>query len=74
MNTDAQRSTPADAAAPTRPLEITDVQGLKERAGVRRSRRYLPGQHPRRLRYPILRPAPLRRGRRARCALTWRGA
>ena len=33
MTTDAQRSTAADAAAPTRPLEITDVQGLKGAEG-----------------------------------------
>ena len=33
MTTDAQRSTPADAAAPTRPLEITDVQGLRSAQG-----------------------------------------
>ena len=33
MKTDAQRSAAADGAAPTRPLEITDIQGLKGAAG-----------------------------------------
>ena len=33
MTTDAQRNTLADAAVPTRPLKITDVQGLRSTEG-----------------------------------------
>ena len=33
MTTDEQRSTPADMARTTRPLKITDVQGLRSAEG-----------------------------------------